>query len=386
MFYVQVARLEDPEGAGREPLLIVGGSPDGRGVVTSASYEVRRFGVRSAMPTAQALRLCPEAMVVGVPRGACARRSREVRRTLQELSPVVQAASIDEFYLDLSGTERLFRGETLEHSAHRIRNTVLERTRISVSIGGATQRRVAKLAAEVAKPGGVHVVPPGGELAFMRRLRLRDIPGIGPSLLDALRRRGLDTVEDALGVQREWLERWFGPARGHWLHDVVRGVDPTPVTGREARKSISSERTFPRDLTTEPELEEALLRQVSSVARTLRHKGLRARTVTVKIRDGDFTTRQASRTLGEPVESDRAIYRVARGLLSDLRARRRAPCRLLGVGLSNLADQGDPPQLAIFEDERVAESERDRSLARAVDDVRDRFGEESIIPGRMLDS
>ena len=139
-FFVQVARLQDPEGAGRAELLLVGGSPKGRGVVTSASYEARKFGVRSAMPTAEALRLCPGATVVGVPRSACIRKSHEIKELLKGLAPVVQAASIDEFYLDLTGTDRLFR-ESLEATATRIRERVLEETGVSVSIGGSTSAR-----------------------------------------------------------------------------------------------------------------------------------------------------------------------------------------------------------------------------------------------------
>src|SRR5688572_4855056 len=154
MFFVQVARLTDPDGVGREPLLLVGGSPTGRGVITSASYEARAFGVRSGMPAAQALRLCPEAVIVPVPRSECARKSRAIHDTLQRLAPVVRAASIDEFYLDLSGTERLF-AEELSESARRIRETVLADTEISVSVGGGTGRTVAKLAVRRAKPAGV---------------------------------------------------------------------------------------------------------------------------------------------------------------------------------------------------------------------------------------
>ncbi len=148
-FYVAVARLVDPDGAGKEPLLIVGGSSK-RGVVTSASYETRRYGVRSAMPTAHALRLCPKAVVVSVPRKACSQKSREIRKALERFSPVVEPASIDEFYVDLTGTERLYH-ESLAATAARIRAAVLESTKLSVSIGGGTSRLIAKLAAEEAK-------------------------------------------------------------------------------------------------------------------------------------------------------------------------------------------------------------------------------------------
>ena len=382
-FFVQVARLEDPEGAGKTDLLLVGGSQTGRGVVTSASYGARRFGVRSAMPTAQALRLCPDATVVGVPRRACGHKSREIRSCLERLAPVVQAASIDEFYLDLTGTDRLF-GEPLEVTANRIRETVLEETQISVSIGGATRRMIAKLASGVAKPGGVHIVPTGQEAEFMKRLDLADIPGVGPSLVEALRKRGLVRIEDALGVQEKWLERWFGAHRGRWLYRRMRGLDSSRVDPREPRKSISSERTFFQDLKSDEDLERMLLRLCRSVTHTLRKSGLRARTITVKLRDGDFKTRSRSRTVVEPLETEGATYRIARELLAELRIQRRTPARLLGVGLTNLGSGDDPVQFGLFEEEERLEGHRERTLDHVVDGLRERFGDGAVVPGRII--
>jgi DNA polymerase-4 len=385
-FYVQVARLLDPEGAGKARLLIVGGSPTGRGVVTSASYETRAYGVHSAMPTAHALRLCPQATVVGVPRRAVLERSREVGAVLRELAPVVQAASIDEFYLDLTGTERLFHGADLLHIARDFREQVLARTSISVSIGGGTRRVIAKLAAGRAKPAGVHVVPPGAEQSFLNTLELGELPGVGPSLVEALAERGLVRVVDALEVQLEWLQKWFGTRRGAWLHGRVRGLDDSEVDPHEERKSISSERTFFRDIDDDAELERRLLELCCSVAATLRGKGLRARTVTLKLRDADFTTRQHARTVTNGLESDAVLFDVARGLLGDLRAARRRPARLIGVGLSGLHDADEPRQLALFDEPAAGgETERDRAVAHALDRLRSRFGDDAIRPGRLVD-
>ena len=384
-FFVQVARLEDPEGAGRASLLIVGGSASGRGVVTSASYEARRYGVRSAMPTAQALRLCPAATVVGVPRGAVSRRSRQVRAVLEELAPVVQAASVDEFYLDLTGTERLFHGESLEETARRIRSEVLERTDISVSLGGGSRRIIAKLAASSAKPAGVHVVPPGEEQDFLRPLKLADLPGVGPALLRSLERRGLVTVDDALGVQEEWLQRWFGRRRGSWLWRRVRGIDPSRVDPHERRKSISKERTFSEDISDHGELERRLMALAVRVGAALRHKELRARTVTVKLRDHDFNTRQHARTVPEPIESNSALVEVARALLGELRKERDVPARLIGVGVSGLVASDTAQQLGLFDEAVAGETDRDRSVSRVVDRLTDRFGEGAVMPARLVD-
>jgi len=385
MFYVQVARLEDPDGAGREELLIVGGSPTGRGVVTSASYGVRDYGVRSGMPTSQALALCPKAKVIPVSRKACASRSRQVKEALHGLSPVVQAASIDEFYLDLSGTERLFHEESLEASAKRMREKVLDQTEISVSIGGGTRKLIAKLAAGRAKPGGVVVVAPGAEELFMESFKLREIPGVGPALAKTLEAKGLVEVQDILPVGIDWLEQWLGPSRAHWLWDRARGRDSSTVSPGEPRKSISSERTFGKDLFHDREMEREILRLSGSIGNTLRGKGLQGRTITVKLRDGDFRTRQASHTLPDPVESDSTIFSVAQNLFQELRRKRRVGVRLLGVGISSLVEGEGPPQLDLFGEGTPAEPERNRVVSRGLDDIRSRFGDRAILPARMLE-
>lgn len=319
-----------------------------------------------------------------VPRGLCSKKSRDIRMALLDLAPVVQAASVDEFYLDLTGTERLFH-ETLEESAWRIREEVLKRTQISVSIGGGTRRMIAKLASDQAKPAGVFIVPSGGELDFMRRLELAQIPGVGPALLRALTDRGLVKIDDALKVQEEWLQHWFGDRRGAWLYQRIRGIDGSRVNPREPRKSISSERTFFSDIDNDADLERVLLRQVGTVGRTLRKSELRARTVTVKIRDMDFTTRSASHTVESALESDRGIFVVAQLLLRQLRKNRRKPTRLLGVGLSNLVDTSESSQLGLFADEEEHERARDRTLSHLMDGLKERFGEDAILPGRVME-
>ena len=385
-YFVQVARLEDPDGAGKEKYLLVGGSPEGRGVVTSASYEVRAFGVRSGMPMARALRLCPQAVRVGVPRGACSRKHREIRAVLDRFSPVVEPASIDEFYLDLSGTETLYTGLSLSDVATRMRLAVLEETRINISIGGGTSRLVAKLAVRRAKPAGVHVVDPGSEEAFLRTLELGAIPGVGPKLQERLRRFSLVTVPDLVSHDRKTICDWLGESTGDWLWQRAHGIDDTPVeAGGGPAKSLSHEETFPRDINDDEALKTELLELVVRVAADLRGDGLRARTITVKLKDGDFTIRSASRTLDAPVQSDRPIFGIACQLLAKLRSRRRTGERLLGVALSHLTAAEGPAQLDLMQaPEASLETARDIALARAIDNARNRFGKGAILPGRIV--
>jgi DNA polymerase IV len=385
-FFVQCARLADPDGAGREALLLVGGTAEGRGVVTSASYQTRAYGVRSGMPTAQALRLCPAATVVPVPRGVCDDRSRAVRAVLERYSPVVEPASIDEAYLDLSGTERLYRGEHLADTARLIQQAVLDETRIHVSLGGGTNKLVAKLAVTRAKPAGVHVVEPGGEAAFLAEHDIGDIPGVGPVLTAELLKYGLKTVPDGLHLTEQQWSNLLGERRGAWLHQRLRGGHDGAVDPRAPARSLSRDETFGRDLATDAELARELRRLVRRLAADLREEGLRARTVTVRLRDADFRTRQASRTVDEAVETDRGIYDVARPLLARLRAERRTPARLVGVAASGLVPAVAGSQLALFGDTAAGapETERDRRLAHTVDRLRARFGRDAIGPADLL--
>lgn len=386
-FFVAVARMADPEGAGRAPLLIVGGRPGGRGVVCSASYETREFGVRSAMPIDKALRLCPDAMCVPVPRQACGTTSRAIGAVLTRFTPVVEGASIDEWYLDLSGTEALYAGESFEETAMRIRLAVHKETGMWLSIGGGTSKLVAKLAAERAKPrpeiggSGVRIIPAGEEEGFLRQLTLAEIPGIGPKLQERLKAFGLVRVVDVLPHERATLARWFGRRPAEWLWARVRGIHTSPVEARAAARQMSRETTFSRDIKESAALATALRGLAARAGAELRDDRLGARTVTVKVKDMDFTTRLASRTLPEPVESDRAIADIAVALLGKLRAARNVPARLVGVALGNFVPARDAEQLALFSGGPVVERAQDRAVSRAMDRVRERFGSNAIQAG-----
>ncbi len=382
--FVQCAVMADPERLSDRPLILVGGRPEQRGVVASASYGCRAYGVRSAMAMATALRLCPQAVVVPVPREMVRRKSDELRQVLEAWSPLVAMASVDEAYLDLSGTEALYRGEALEQTAARIQQDVRVRTGLEVSLGGGANKLVAKLATSFAKPHGVFVVPAGEEEAFVARLGIGDLIGVGPALEEELRRRGITSMQALRALDLSTLAGWWGEERARWLWQRCRGIDSSPVAEESVTKSISSETTFPHDLSSTRELERMLLAQVVEAAASLRRKGLYARTVTVKLRSSDFRDRSRSRTVEEAVQTERAIFRIARELLGDLRRRQGGAERLIGVALTNLCEVGGSAQGQLPGITPPIESERDRTLARATDRLRAKFGRAALQPGRLL--
>lgn len=383
--FVQCAVMEDRERLADQDFILVGGRPDGRGVVASASYGCRAFGVRSAMPMRTALRLCPRALVVPVPGQMVRAKSAELREVLSEWAPTVAMASVDEAYLDMSGTEALYRQEELSSTAERIQADLARRTGLDVSIGGGSNRLVAKLATSFAKPRGVHIVRSGDEEVFISRLEIHDLVGIGPSLLADLRRRGVTTMNALRTLDEEVLKGWYGDNRGRRLWQSCRGIDDSPVRPREVSKSVSSETTFHHDIGDLERLETALLEQVVDATRALRRKRLYARTVAIKIRDGAFRDRSRSQTVREPVHTPRAVFRIAAELLRALWNERAVPIRLIGVTLSNLSESGDVVQGTFVDMSPSHESPRDRAIATAADLLNDRFGAAAIQPGRLLD-
>jgi DNA polymerase-4 len=331
-------------------------------------------------------------MFVPIPRKACSEKHHEIRGVLERFSPIVAGASIDEWYLDLSGTEGVYHNEPLRDTAHRIRGAVREETGLSVSLGGGTNRLVAKMAVERAKPkpgtgaDGVHIVEPGTEADFMRTFTLAEIPMVGPKFQERLAKLGLITVPDVFQYDLPALKQRLSEREAEWLWARAHGISDSEVdSGSGDQKSMSRDETFPEDLHDDADIEHELVALVTRVAFDLRQDGLTARTITVKIRDRDFRTRSARRTLLEPVVSDRVILRVARELLTKLRAARRVPARLLGVALSSLSDDPKADQLKLFKarGEPSGETDRDRVIARVVDRVRDKFGAKGILPGSL---
>ncbi|HEY6793387.1 MAG TPA: DNA polymerase IV [Kineosporiaceae bacterium] len=332
-FFSAVEQLHKPSLRGKP--VIVGGT-GGRGVVATASYEARAFGIGSAMPMAQARRLCPNAAYLA-PRFAAYRAvSDVVMGVLRELSPLLEQVSIDEAYLDLEPCCPAATVEAVTTIAERTRRRVRESTGLTASIGVGSSKLIAKIGSDLAKPDGLTVIPPGEEAAALALLPVGRLPWVGPATREALRRRNVSTIGDLAALELDEVVALLGRAHGTTLHQYALGIDPRPVvTAREA-KSLSAEETFPVDLTDPRELDLHLQRMAERVVARLAAKGLHARTVTVKARRYDFATLTRSTTLDRPTASVCTLLGAARPLLAAIDSS--DGLRLLGFGISGLTD------------------------------------------------
>jgi len=368
-FFAAIEQLDHPEWRGRP--VIVGGSPEGRGVVSTASYEARAAGVRSALPAVQAARLCPDA-VWARPRFERYREiSDAVMAILDEISPYVEPVSIDEAYLDVTPTER--RSSDPVDLARRIMARV-DAMGLSCSTGVASSKTVAKIASDHEKPHGMTVVRPGEEGAFLAPLPVRMLPGIGGTTAGRLRGVGVRTLGELADLDPRSAESLLGSG-GPTLVARAAGIDDRPVGMGVGVKSVSHEHTFAHDIREQREVAAALGDLVARVALRLRRKGLTGRTLTVKVRYADFTTKTASITLAVPTDLDSDLLEPALGLL------RRAwspgaGLRLIGFGVSGFGQPEE--QMGLF-DETPAEARRHaRALIESIDAVRERFGDDAI--------
>ncbi len=373
-FFVAVERLDNPALIGLP--VLVGGRPEVRGVIASASYEARRFGVHSAMPTATALRLCPQAVLVSGHRGRYVEMSSAVMNLLAAYTPLLEQVSIDEAFLDVTGTEAHYGRPA--RLAQVLQDQIDRELRLSASLGVATNKLVAKIASDLRKPHGITVVPPGQEAAFLAPLPLARLWGAGPVTCQALARLGCQTIGDVAALSLADLRARFGAAQAEGLCRAAHGIDDSPVIPDREAKSISREETFARDIRDAERLRRELLRMSDEVAGRLRRHNLQARTVGVKLRYPDFSTYTRQATLPEATDTAPAIYATALALFEALWDRR--PVRLLGVGTANLAQPAR--QLRLFEQH----DQRQAQLDAAFDRIRARFGENAIRRASLLDS
>ena len=374
-FFASVEELLDPSLRGRP--VIVGGDPQQRGVVSSASYAARAYGVRSAMPVAQALRLCPQAILVAPRHGEYGRRSAAIMDTLREITPAIEQVSVDEAFLDLSGCERLW--GPVEGIGRTIQQRIEDEHHLSASVGIACSKLVAKIACDLGKPHGLVIVPPGEEQVFLATLPIETLWGIGKTTGGRLRERGIQTVGGLAEWSEEQLIAAFGEA-GHWLYLRARGIDESPLHTSSERRSVSQERTFAQDTGDLAELQRNLLRMSEVVASNLRGRGLVAQTIRLKLRYPDFSTMSRQTALGQPTDRGQVIYDAAQALLT-ANWHEGQPLRLLGVAASGLlTDAGY--QLALFDHN----DQREIELNRTLDDIRERYGHQSIQRASLLPS
>ena len=328
-FYASVERLDDPSLEGRA--LVVGGSPESRGVVAAASYEARRYGIHSAMPMRTAVRLYPDLVRVPPHFDRYREISNQVMDIFRDATPIIEPLSLDEAYLDV--TEHVT-PETVHLVAFDLKVRVLEETGLVVTIGGGVSKTVAKVASQVAKPNGMLLVKSGDERPFLAPLEIGLLPGVGPKSEEVLKEHGIKTMGDLAACEEEWLRKTFG-RRGPELCGRALGIDHSPVTSHREVKSISAETTMPEDVDDEAALLDMMRGLVQRVATRLQRQRLLGRTVSIKLRLSDFQTFTRQATLAIPTNDTEEIFGISRHLLQrELEPGRRF--RLVGVGVANL--------------------------------------------------
>ncbi len=373
-FFCAVEELRDLALRGKP--FAVGGSPEGRGVVASCSYAARQFGIHSAMPMAQALRLCPDLIVISGRHRRYAQVSQKVMAMLRQVTPLVEPISIDEAFLDVSDMP-----EPAAEIGRKLQADILEHLGLPCSLGIATNKLVAKIATDVGKskahgstaPMAITIVPPGQEAAFLAPLPTRALWGVGPKMAAALAAMGIHTIGELAAQSPADMQRRFGK-HGHDLVQRARGIDERPVVTSHRRKSFSKETTFAQDVSDERVLRQRLQQLVAGVGYELRRKHQSATTVKIKLRWSDFTTITRQVTLPQPIDTDEAIQAAAMKLFRAAWPRGR-PVRLIGVGVSGL--QQGWRQLSLWE----TPDERQEKLQETLDRLRAKYGPDAVHRG-----
>lgn len=368
-FYASVEQLDNPWLKGR--CVIVGGT-GGRGVVSAASYEARRFGVRSAMPVFQARQLCPQGVFTHPRMDRYREVSGEVMATLQEFSPLVEKVSIDEAFMDLSGTERLH-GPPAE-VGRILKNRIYETVHLTCSIGVAPNRFLAKIASDFKKPDGLTVIDPDQVADFIDRLPIGKVPGVGPKTELKITELGIRFLGDIRKFPEHTLSAIFG-SYGRRLLELSRAIDPTPITPDSPAQSVSSECTLEQDTCEPAALHRCLLEQAEEVAAGLRSEGVKARTVVLKIKHADFKLCTRRTTFAPPTQSSKELYRQARRLMDEYRLTQKI--RLIGLGATGFVPANAPRQQELFAGEERSREGWEK-VDRTVETIKSKFGDKVI--------
>ena len=375
-FYASVEVLDNPGLQGKP--VIVGGDLN-RGVVSAASYEARRFGVHSAMPIFKAKQKCPHGIFLPVRMARYQEVSRAVMGILGAFSPLVEQVSVDEAYIDLTGTEPLF-GDA-ERVALEIKQKIREKTSLTCSIGISTCKFLAKIASDMKKPDGLAMIPPETIQDFLSTLSIRKVPGIGQKTEAQLLSMGIQYLGDVKRYPPKRFYKTFGKF-GIRLVELANGIDTSLVTPHSPPKSISSEDTLPEDTDDIEILKKYLMQQAEIVARSLRKKGFKGKTLTLKIKHADFKQITRSVTLERHTQLSEVIYKGVTKLLEVYTLFSKV--RLIGVGVSNLVLAGTPEQLELFK-KFGSSAEKWKRVEKTLDQIVDRFGDEAIKRGTLLD-
>ena len=368
-FYASVEQLDDPRL--RNKCVIVGGTSN-RGVVSAASYAARQFGVRSAMPIYQAKQKCPHGIFVPPRMDRYQAVSKKIMAVLRDFSPLVEPVSIDEAYVDITGCQRLF-GEPQE-IAWEIKRKIMETVNLTCSVGVAPNKFLAKIASDMQKPDGLTLIAPEQVGAFVDLLPINKVPGVGNKMQHQMELLGIRTLGDIQRLPQETLLRHLGKF-GLRLRALSAGIDDSPVTPHAPHKSISSERTLAADTRDRELLKRCLLSQSADVARQLRQAGVRAKTITLKIKDADFKTVTRRVTIAIPGQSSKTIYEQAVRLLDEYKITKKI--RLIGVGTSGFSPVSASVQMGLFEHSEEADGDWEK-VDKALDAISKKFGKDVV--------
>jgi len=372
-FFASVEQIDNPDLAGKA--VIVGGDPKKRSVVSAASYEARKFGVHSAMPTSQAIRLCPNAIVLPVRMKRYAELSRQIHAIFQKFTPEIEPISLDEAFLDVTGSLQLF--GSAENIGKDIKHQIMEQLGLVASVGIASNKFLAKLASDLDKPNGFVIITEENKQQILDPLPVSRIWGVGKVTEKSLKSRGINTIGQLRETPAEILQGIFGDQAPHMLR-LAQGIDNREVESIREAKSISSEQTFDTDITDKEILLGVLLNQVEDVAQRLRTGDLEAKTITLKLRYDDFRTVTRSTTFDCPTDTTKTLWQQASEVFLKWHKKSAGPLRLLGFGASGLQKAGKGQQQLFVEPEQ----EKQKRLDSTFDKIRDKFGHDALRRGK----